>query len=102
MPASSFARRSMRVRGTPQVFANAPGDRPSGIRNSSRRTSPGCMGGSFFGIFVSRFQLVIINEFNLCRTLYSPDKTDAELVVDSNRVLTFSIGFQSLKTISGW
>src|SRR5215468_2942870 len=39
--------RSTRVRGTSIFLASAPADSLSGTRNSSRRTSPGCMGASF-------------------------------------------------------
>ena len=66
MPVSSLAIRSMRVRGTPQAFAKAPGDISSGSRNSSRRTSPGCIGASF---------LAIINFPIHCDHLVSPNDT---------------------------
>jgi len=65
-PASSLASRSIRVRGTPPARANAPGDIPSGTRNSSRRTSPGCIGASFFVISVAS---MIVGKFDGFRTM---------------------------------
>jgi len=55
MPVRSLAIRSIRVRGKPQALARAPADIFSGTRNSSRRTSPGCIGLSFFAIVASSF-----------------------------------------------
>src|SRR5215510_11342016 len=53
---SSDAIRSTRVRGTPILLASAPADNLSGTRNSSRRTSLGCMGESFLVIgYLVRF-----------------------------------------------
>src|SRR5690349_10840875 len=37
-----------RPRNATGAFATAPGDSPSGNKNSSRRTSPGCRGASLF------------------------------------------------------
>src|SRR5258705_4469945 len=109
-PICSFASRSIRVRGTPQALARAPGDSPIGTRNSSRRTSPGCSGGSFFAIYdppwsgrqsAASVLLVIINEFNVLWTLRGPDKANPELVVHADRMLPATIAFQGLKPIGG-
>src|SRR6266849_6220990 len=56
-PIRSLAIRSIRVRGKPQTLARAPADIFSGTRNSSRRTSPGCMGLSFLPIAIARQSL---------------------------------------------
>ena len=56
MPLVSDAMRSTRVRGTPIAFASAPGDSPSGTRNSSRRISPGWRRVRFLGTSVVRDQ----------------------------------------------
>jgi hypothetical protein len=50
MPVVSSAMCSMRVRGTSIFLASAPADSLSDTRNSSRGTSPGCMGASFLVI----------------------------------------------------
>src|SRR4051812_11753356 len=50
MPVCSPAIRSIRVRGKPHALARRPAESFRGPRNSSRRTSPGCIGLSFFAM----------------------------------------------------
>src|ERR1019366_452378 len=96
--------RSMRVRGRPHALASAPADRLSGRRNSSRRTSPGCMGASFLAIFVipicDHSKLVVIGDLYVFRPFLGPNETHAELIVDPDRMLSITIPAQSPKPIS--
>src|ERR1700722_13530818 len=99
MPVCSLAIRSIRVRGKPQALARAPADMFSGTKNSSRRTSPGCMGLSFLAIAPS-FLLVIVHNLDLRRAFRRPNKAYPELVVDPDRVLSFAVAYQRLKTVA--
>src|ERR1700675_1847176 len=60
LPVCSLAIRSIRVRGKPQPLARVPADIFSGTRNSSRRTSPGCIGLSFLAIAPAHFFLAAL------------------------------------------
>src|SRR5882724_11353209 len=97
----------MRVRGTLQAFASAPGESPSGNKNSSRRTSPGCMGASRLAIdgspwFEGREEpLVIVRQFNVFWPIRGPDKANPELVIDADRVLARAITLERFKPIAG-
>src|ERR1700751_2401826 len=99
MPVCSPAIRSSRVRGKPQTLARAPADILSGMRNSSRRTSPGCMGLSF--LIIAASLLMVIHDFDLRRTLRRPNEAHPELVVNADRVLSPAIARECLKTIAG-
>src|SRR6267154_2445269 len=98
MPVCSLAIRSIRVRGKPQALARAPADIFSGTRNSSRRTSPGCMGLSFLAIAAS--SLGVVHNLDLRRAFRRPKKAHPELVVDPDRVLSLAIARQRLKTVA--
>src|SRR5262245_47966267 len=65
MPVCSLTIRSIRVRGKPQTLARTPADILSGTRNSSRRTSPGCMGLSF--LVITAPLLVVVHDLDLRR-----------------------------------
>ena len=93
IPVSSFAIRYIRVRGTPQILASFPADSANGTKNSSRRTSPGCMGGRFLTIrgFSGCGRSVVIDKLYVGRTSAGPDKANPELVVDPDRVLSRAI-----------
>ena len=43
---------------------------------------------------------MIINNFNICRPLIGPAKTNSELVIDANTPLAFSVAAKRLKTIT--
>src|SRR5205807_7404443 len=98
MPVCSLAIRSIRVRGKPQALARAPADIFSGTRNSSRRTSPGCMGLSFLAIAAS--SLVVVHNLDLRRAVRRPNKAHPELVVDPDRVLSLAVARQRLETVA--
>src|SRR5579872_1858966 len=100
MPVCSLAMRSIRVRGKPQALAREPADIFSGTKNSSRRTSPGCIGLSFLAIAAS-FVLVVVHNLDLRRAFPRPNKAHSELVVDPDRILSLAIARQCLKTVAG-
>src|SRR6516162_11326663 len=77
----------MRVAGTRNAMASAFTDRPSGRRNSSLSTSPGCV-VTRLGVAIP---LVVIDDFDIGRTLLGPNEADAPLVIDADRVLTPAI-----------
>ena len=54
---------------------------PIGIRNSSNKTSPGCMFGNFSILF---FYLMIVCYLNLVGVISYPFENDSPLVVNSN------------------
>src|SRR5215475_14793141 len=99
MPVCSLAIRSIRVRGRPQTLARAPADILSGTRNSSRRTSPGCMGFSFLVIAASF--LMIVHDFDRRRAFCRPNKAHPELIVDADRVLPLANPRERLEPIAG-
>src|SRR5262249_36604980 len=99
MPVCSLAIRSIRVRGKPQALARAPADIFSGTRNSSRKTSPGCMGLSFLAI-VTLSLLMVVHDLDLRGAFRCPDKAHPELVVDPDRVLSLAIAGQRLETVA--
>ena len=67
-----------------------------GLRNSSKRISPGVIGDSFFPMFSL---LMIINNFHIKGIFVFPYKTYTPLIVNSDTVLTFSIAFQLFKSV---
>src|ERR1017187_10739244 len=95
--------RSMRVRGRSQALASAPADRLSGIRNSSRRTSPGCMGASFLAIFVipicGHSKLMIVGDLYVFRSFIGPDEAHSELIVDRNSMLSVRMAGEGFGSI---
>src|SRR5262245_55688981 len=98
MPVCSLTIRSIRVRGKPQALARAPADIFSGTRNSSRRTSPGCMGLSFLAI--SRPSLMVVHDLDFRRAFRRPNEAHPELVVGPDRVLPVAIAHQRLETVA--
>src|SRR6185312_5193630 len=84
-----------RVAGTRNANASALTERPRGFRNSSSRTSPGCV--------VTRLgvptPLVIVDDFDIRRALLGPHKADAPLVVDPDRMLSATISAQSFQPV---
>src|SRR5262249_13312373 len=71
---------------------------PSGTRNSSRSTSPGCTGPR--GSSVMPGSLVIIGNLNLFRVTAGPHKADPKLVIDPDRVLSGAGMLQRLEAIT--
>src|SRR5437868_12824238 len=81
----------MRRGGTPIACASAVCDSAIGFKNSSIRISPGWGFGSS----------VIIDDLDLVRMAFLPDKANPPLIVDPDRVLPASITSESLKPIGG-
>src|SRR4051794_10490383 len=94
---SPFTIAPMRVAGTRNDIASAFTDRPSGTRNSSASTSPGCV--------VTRFGvpefLMIVDDFDMGRTLLGPIEAYAPLVVDPDRMLTAAVARQRFNPVRG-
>jgi hypothetical protein len=89
---SSDAIRSTRVGGTPILLASAPADNLRGIRNSSRRTSPGCgqklFGHSFFQLmFVVSAGSVIVGYLNLHWIFRGSNNANPESIRDKKYAL---------------
>src|SRR5436305_14753122 len=108
MPVFSFASRSIRVRGTPQALASAPADNSSGTRNSSRSTSPGCMGASCLTFFLAMtcssgcrtFHSVVVSELDIFRPVGRPPETNSKLIIDPDGILTRPVVFQGFQMIA--
>ena len=92
----------MRVAGTRNAIARAFADIPSGFRNSSSSTSPGCVvtrsGVPAAGILEDS---VVIDDLDLLGVLAGPTEADAPLVIDADRVLATAIPLQGLQSITG-
>ena len=58
--------RSIRVRGTPNFFANAPALIPRGLRYNSSRTSPGCIGARISAMSIVPSVVIYNLDFNRC------------------------------------
>src|SRR5437588_12688305 len=90
----------MRVAGTCSSSASLLTVRPSGFMKSSRRISPGCTGGiSVSVLFIFSSSLVIVDDFHVVAMTFAPDKADAPLIIDSDRVLSFPISSQGLQLV---
>src|SRR4051794_13823630 len=73
----------------------------SGVMRSSRRTSPGCTGGSRrpFAIIPSP-RLVIVHDLHVVRVPVAPDEADAIMIVDPNTVLAPSVASERLESVA--
>src|SRR5689334_7955913 len=69
--------------------------RSIGLRNSSSRISPG------WGLRNNAFLVVVVDDFDMHGSSLMPNKTDAPLVVDPNRVLPLPIRLQRFEPVSG-
>lgn len=93
----------IRVEGTRRARARAWAEIPFGTMNSSRKISPGCIGGGrrlgsrTIAIFSP---LVIINNLDIVRSAFDPSKANSILVIDPDAVLPSPITFQSFKAIA--
>jgi len=85
----------------PKRAAKAAGPIPSGLRNSSRSISPGCVGGRFAGNRLE-VRLVVIRDLDFVCITILPSKAHTILVVDSNTVLAKSVPAQPFKSIAWW
>jgi hypothetical protein len=66
--------------------------RPIGSMNSNNRMSPGV------GLGIS---LVVVDDFDICRTSLRPDETDPPLLVGPDGMLTDPVVLQCLESIVG-
>src|SRR5713226_5505987 len=70
---------------------------PMGFRNSSSRISPGCG----YGTLRMRFSpSVVVHDLNILRAFRRPHEAHAELVVDTNAVLTGTAALQRFQPIA--
>lgn len=68
-----------------------------GLKNSSSRISPGCMGRKCrFAIVCT--STVIIRYLNIVCIAIAPDKADAPLVINSDAVLSAAVTFEFLQS----
>src|SRR5690242_9525608 len=94
----------MRVAGTARNVASAFDVMPDGSRKSSRRISPGWTGGRLLTgrrLMTYSSGSVVIDDFDFVRSVFAPDETQAELVVDTDAVATGKIAFQRFQSIAG-
>src|SRR6266849_6958274 len=85
---SPFTMAPIRVAGTRKAIASALTDMPSGLRNSSLITSPGwVVTRSGVAAPPAALRLVVVDDFDIGRTLLGPCETDAPLIVDADRML---------------
>ena len=73
-----------RVAGTRKAIAKALMDIFSGLRNYSLSTSPG-WAVTRFGVAMA---LVVVDDFDIGRSFFGPNETNAPLIIDPNRVLS--------------
>src|SRR6185437_13629408 len=69
--------------------------RPIGLRNSSRRISPGR------GLRNSPPLAVVVDDFDMHRSSLMPNETNAPLVIDPDRVLSLPVRLQGFEPIAG-
>jgi hypothetical protein len=102
--AKLLARNAVDARaGTPHARATAYGVNPRGLRNSSRKTSPGWSGGKLATISssfaIGRCSSMIIHDFGVLQTAACPPKSYPPSVIDAHRMLSFAVVFQGLETV---
>ena len=68
---------------------------PMGMRNSSRKMSPGVFAAGPSGILIFVFILVVVGDFYSLWPLMSPAEADPPLLVDTDRVLPSAVPAQS-------
>src|SRR5262245_8115937 len=85
----------MRVAGTRNAMASAFTDMPSGRRNSSLSTSPGWV-VTRLGVAIA---LVVVDDFDIDRTLRGPNEADAPLIIDADRVLSPAISRERFEPV---
>src|SRR5690348_5667118 len=84
-----------RLAGTSISLASARAERPSGIRYSSRRISPGCDRNRAIDA-----SLVIVGNLYRFRPVCRPDEAHSPLPVDPNRMLTATIALECLQAVA--
>jgi len=82
------------------------GSTPSALRIPRVASRPGVWAGDLWGpepwLHSFVFPSMVINDLNISRTVISPAKTDAILLIDSNTVLSFAVAGQRFKSIARW
>ena len=104
------ARRSLKSslmvwRDTPNAAAKEVVFNPKSGRKSSRKISPGCVGGIFrFFVFVTVTlgTSMVIGYFNIVGIAIDETETDSPLVIDWNGMLPFSAAFKSVQPVTRW
>lgn len=92
---------------TPNRTAKADCEMLSGLRNSSRSISPGCVGGWCVGSLrttsrgARRLGLVVVRNLDLVRIATLPTKAHSILLVDPDAVLTGAFAREALQTVAG-
>src|SRR5271167_2059749 len=85
----------IRVAGTRSAMARAFADMPNGFRNSSPKTSPGWV--------VTRLGVatpsVVVDNFDMVRTLLGPGEADAPLIVDADRMLAAALALHGFEAV---
>src|SRR4051812_23936000 len=81
-------------------------DRAIGLRNSSRRISPGWVGSRgvgtrTIGASLAAISSMVVHDFDVVRLVLGPDEADPVLVVDPNAVLALSIAGEGLEAFAG-
>src|SRR5690348_16944712 len=67
-----------------------------GFKNSSSRISPGC------GLWSSPPLVVVVDDFDMCRSSFIPYETDSPLVIDPDRMLSLPVCFQRFEPVAWW
>src|SRR5215471_18996033 len=88
----------MRVAGTRSAMASAFTDMSSGRRNSSRMISPGWVVTRFGAAILA--DLVVVDDFDMGWTLLGPGETDPPLIVDADRMLTFTVACERFEPVA--
>src|SRR4051812_21007303 len=101
MERRSWTISAIRGTGTRNARASAFILRSRGSMKSSRRTSPGWIGGSLLERRAAGRFLVVVDDFNIVCVSFPPDKTDAPLIVDADAVLPPTFATQGLEAITG-
>ena len=72
-----------------------------GSRNSSRRSSPGVMGGSWAMVPSVVVGSVVVDNLDAIGAAVTPDEGNAELIVDSDAVLAAAISREGFEAVPG-
>src|SRR5262245_343176 len=87
----------MRFAGTPSAFAKVRAERSRGMRNSSRRISPG-----WVRIRAMSPHSMIVDDLDVFWPVWRPAETDAPLPVDPDAELAPAVALERLKLIPRW
>src|SRR5512136_1366392 len=91
----------MRRGGTLVSFATRYWESLRGLRNSSKRTSPGCTGDRS-ATFGAVRPLVVVDDLDFVGITVPPGEADSPRVVDPDAVLSFAFPHEAFQPITGW